>query len=79
MDQVVDFSFDLTVPLTADNALYVQGLYFDYADYDPSQDYDTYMAKFAELNKFEVHFQFVEDPTAPATLFLDPKSEPETI
>ena len=79
MAQIVDFSFDLTVPLTADNALYVEGLYFDYADYDPSKDYDYYMAQFAELNKFEVHFQCVEDPTASATLFPDPKPEPETI
>ena len=63
MAQVVDFSFDLTEPLTADNALYVEGLYFDYADYDPTQDYDTYMAQFAEVIKFEVHFQCVEDPT----------------
>ena len=67
------------MPLTANNAMYVAGLYFDYADYDPSKDYDHYMAQMDEWNKFEVHFKCSEDPTAPATFFPEPKPEPEPI
>ena len=71
MAQAVDFSFDLRAPLTAENAMPVMNLYFDYADYDPSRDFDTYMAEMDEWSKFEVHFKCVKEP--------EPEPTPEPI
>ena len=59
------------MPLREDNALYIAGLYFDYAEYNPAYDYESYMTGMDELSKFEVQFKCVEDPTtwtpAPST------------
>ena len=67
--QVLDFTFQLDVPLHADNAMYIAGLYFDYADYDPTYDYETYMSEMDEMSKYEVHFKCVkaEEPTPEPT------------
>ena len=61
--QSLDFTFQLEVPLNEDNAMYIAGLYFDYADYDPTYDYETYMTKMDELSKYEVHFKCVKEPS----------------
>ena len=52
--QVIDFNFQLEVPLTADNALHIANLNPD--------NFESYMAGFDELKKFEVHFKCVKEP-----------------
>ena len=63
--QVLDFTFQLDVPLHYDNAMYIAGLYQDYAQYggDPAYDYDLYMSEFDDLSKYEVHFKCVNEPS----------------
>ena len=43
--------------------MYIAGLYFYWADYDPDYDYETYMNKMDEWSKFEVYFKCVQEPT----------------
>ena len=76
--QVLDFTFQLDVPLNEDNALYIAGLYTDYISWggNPAYDYDYYMTGMNDLSKYEVLFKCVQEPTstpAPSTV------EPETI
>ena len=63
--QVLDFTFQLDVPLHADNAYYIAGLAEDYAQYggDPAYDYDLYMSEFDDLSKYEIHFKCVKEPS----------------
>ena len=76
--QVLDFTFQLDVPLHADNAYYLAYLTEDYAQYggDPAYDYDIYMSELDDSSKYEIHFKCVKEPStstpAPATV------EPET-
>ena len=68
--QVLDFTFQLEVPLHSANAMYVAGLYF-YSrypeaygqpgeDWDQAYDYDYYMNNLNEVSKYEVHFKCVK-------------------
>ena len=66
--QVLDFIFQLDVPLHGDNAFYIANLYFDYADYNPTYDYETYMTGMDELSKYEVHFKCVKEPAISTTV-----------
>ena len=56
--------------------MYIAGLYFDYADYNPSYDYETYMTEMNEQSKYEVHFKCVQEPTTstPAPTTVDPET-----
>ena len=67
--QVLDFTFQLEVPLNEDNAFYITGLYYD-------DDYETYMTEMEELSKYEVHFKCVKEPapTTPATTTVEPET-----
>ena len=59
--------------------MYIAFLYFDYADYDPAYDYETYMTEMDELSKYEVHFKCVKEPTPESSSTPAPSAvEPET-
>ena len=78
--QVLDFTFQLDVPIHSNNAMYIAGLYW-YSRYpesygepgmdywDPAYDYDYYMNELNESSKYEVHFKCVkeEEPTPEPT------------
>ena len=66
--QVLDFIFQLDVPLHWDNAFYIANLYIDYGDYNPTYDYETYMTGMDELSKYEVHFKCVKEPATSTTV-----------
>ena len=70
------------MPLSADNSLYIAGLYYysrypewygEPGQYDQAYDYDYYMAQMDEMNKFEVHFKCMKveestpEPTSEST------------
>ena len=73
--QVLDFLFELNVPLRSDNAYDLAGLYLyaQYAqnsshpyyvepgEYDQTYDYDYYMGEMEELSKYKVHFKCVKE------------------
>ena len=66
--QVLDFTFQLDVPLHEGNAFYIANLYHDYAHYGGNPaidyyDYDLYMAEFDESSKYEIHFKCVKEPS----------------
>ena len=65
--QVLDFLFELNVPLSTDNAYMLAGLYLyayygaPYGAYDQEYDYDYYMAGMEQWSKYEVHFKCVKE------------------
>ena len=65
--QVLDFTFQLDVPFNADKALLIGNLYFEYAQYDPNYDYDTYMTEMDDMSKYEIHFKCMKEPTPEPT------------
>ena len=71
--KVLDFTFQLDVPLHSDNAMHISGLYFysrypewygEPGDYwDEADDYDFYMDELIESSKYEIHFKCVKEPS----------------